>query len=143
MSYRQDFQDDWAALIAQGTAAAQTPLSPFIPLNASRPPAIPLDRKPYRARAAQVQYKYAKKAWALIALNTTIIGQVVNDGRFDIVEITNDKFTVQGGTPAPVTPNAYFDVNGLKWTGGRPKPTDTVGTFDVADIFLLYDEAVH
>jgi hypothetical protein len=139
MSYRHDFQDDWAALIALGTAAAQTAGSSPIVLNASTAPAIPLDRKPYRARVAEFQYKYADKAWALIALKTTVNNQVVNDGRFDIVEITPDKSTVQGGTPAPATPDAYFTVSGLRWTG-TPKSTGANGTFDVVDIFLLYDE---
>jgi hypothetical protein len=131
MSYRQDFQDDWAALIAQGTAAAGTTGSAPIPLNG---PVIPLDRKPYRARVAQVQYQYAKRAWALIALNNS---QVMKDGRFDIVEITPDTLPVQGGTTAPASPDAYFGVNGLVWTG-KPKPTSVVGTFAVIDLFLLY-----
>jgi hypothetical protein len=134
MSYRQDFQDDWAALIAQGTTAAG---SADIPLDASTAPAIPLDRKPYRARIAQVHYRYAGKAWALIALKTTVNSQAVNDGRFDIVEITSDKFPVQGGTHK--IPDAYFGVTGLMWTG-IPKSTGISGTFEVVDLFLLYDQ---
>lgn len=99
---------------------------------------FPLGRKPYRARVAQVQYKYAIKAWALVALIMTVNSQAVNDGRVDIVETMPDKLPVQGGTPTPTSPDAYFGVNGLMWTG-IPKSTSINGTFDIADLFLLYD----